>query len=260
MIKHISKNKKIKLYLQSKLSQMTQQDISNNFDNIINNTSDLEFYAYFHHLFKQSPNYKNFDISKTQYQKKLYERKFKTIKDITNINNKHILDIGQEDYYYSSLYNNNNTNTKMDGINVSLSMNYKGDKSKIKIYDGVNIPYLPNTFDIVVTHMVLHHVMNNYDKLLMDVYRVLKDGGVFIIEDHDFTDQITNNFIDIYHYLYEMVESIDFNTDYYNNYEIRRFKKEELLDTLQNIGFKNPKFIINDNNNYLNKYYLVVYK
>lgn len=260
MIKHICKNKQVKSYLQSKLSQMTQQDISNNFDHIINNTSDLEFYAYYHHLFINSPNYKNFDTSKSQYQKNLYQRKFKTIKSITNINNKHILDIGQEDYYYANLYNNNNTNTKMDGINVSLSMNYKGDKSQIQIYDGVNIPFNNDTFDIVVMHMVLHHVINNYNELLKDIYRVLKNGGVFIIEDHNFTNETTNNFIDVYHYLYEMVESMEFNTDYYNNYEIRRFTKDELLVTLKDIGFKNPKFIINDNNNYLNKYYLAIYK
>jgi hypothetical protein len=56
-----------------------------------------------------------------------------------------------------------------------------------------------------------------------------------------------------------MVESTKFNTEYYNGYSIRRFKKEDLVNELEKIGFKNPQFTINKYNP-LNKYYLVIKK
>jgi SAM-dependent methyltransferase len=235
-------------------------DISRDFDYIVNNTTDLEFYAHYHNIFVNSPLFKNFDENKTKYQKELYERKFKTIKNMINVVNKRMLDIGQEDYYYSELFNKNRSITKMEGINVSLTLNYKGDKSNIKIYDGYNIPYPNNTFDIVVMHMVLHHVIDHYEDLLKDIYRVLKSSGTLIIEDHDFVNEYTNDFIDVFHFLYEMVESTTFNIDYYNNYVIRRFRKEDLVKDLLSIGFKSYKIIMNNKHNPLAKYYLIVSK
>jgi len=258
MIKNVCKNVTMKNYLKHKINDMLQTDISNDFDFIVDSTSDLEFYAYYHEKFVKSPLYKNFDVNKMNYQKVLYERKFNTIKKMVNINNKYILDIGQEDAYYSKLFND--ANAKMVGINVNLTMNYKGDKSSIIIYDGTNIPFPNGTFDIIVIHMVLHHVMTNYYELLTDIYRVLKKSGVLIIEDHDFTDERTSNFIDIYHCLYEMVESVEFNMDYYNNYEIRRFTKNNLTKDLTKIGFKINKVVAGQNNNPLKKFYLIANK
>lgn len=252
MIKNVCKDMILKQSLQKKLGDMLKINISNNFDIIVNSTTDLEFYAYYHEKFVKSPLYKNFNNSKVSYQKALYQRKYNMIKKLVNVHNKHILDVGQEDNYYSSLFDN------MVGINVDLTMNYTGDKKGIIIYDGLHIPYGDNVFDVVVIHMVLHHVIHNYFELLIDIYRVLKKGGYFIIEDHDFTDERTNNFIDIYHCLYEMVQSVEFNVDYYNHYEIRRFKKDELIMDLKKIGFKIDKIIYDKNP--LKKYYLVAKK
>jgi SAM-dependent methyltransferase len=257
MIKSICVDQNIKQFLRNKIENMLKMNISKDFDYIINNTSDLEFYAYYHNLFIKSPLYKNFEINKTKYQKDLYKKKFEIIKTMTNIKNKYILDIGQEDGYYAKLYNDNGA--KMEGINVDLTMNYKGDKSSIKIYDGVNIPFDNDTFDIVIIHMVLHHVINNWKELLKDIYRVLKKDGVLIIEDHDFKDDKHNALIDIYHCLYEMVESVDYNVKYYNEYTIRRFRKEELLEELKNIGFVNPKLTMMKHT-MLNKFYLIINK
>lgn len=46
-------------------------------------------------------------------------------------------------------------------------------------YDGVNIPFESNCFDMVYCRQVLEHVVYP-NKLLLDVYRVLRPGGVFI--------------------------------------------------------------------------------
>jgi len=51
-------------------------------------------------------------------------------------------------------------------------------KGNLKIGNAENLPYLNNSFDVVVIMDVLEHV-NNPEKVISEVYRVLKPGGVF---------------------------------------------------------------------------------
>lgn len=46
-------------------------------------------------------------------------------------------------------------------------------------YDGVNLPYPDNTFDIVYSRQVFEHVRHP-EALLREIRRVLKPGGVFV--------------------------------------------------------------------------------
>ena len=254
IIKTLCNDKKIQSILLRKLEYTMHKPLRDDFDFIVDNTTDLEFYAYYHHKFSLTPSYKHLEKTKAEYQKQVYEKKFATIKSLVDITNKSVIDIGQEDCYYSKLFRQNSAD--MSAINIQLSMGYTCDKSCIKIYDGHNVPYKDNMFDVALLHMVLHHVIDNSQALLTDIHRILKPGGTLVIEDHDFTDQTTNDLIDVYHFLYELVEAKKFNTDYYNNYTIRRFTKEELLKSLSAIGFVNPKF----QHGKLNKYYFVIRK
>ena len=45
-------------------------------------------------------------------------------------------------------------------------------------YDGINLPYQDNFFDLIYSHQVLEHVRHP-DNLLKNVFRVLKPGGYF---------------------------------------------------------------------------------
>ena len=47
-----------------------------------------------------------------------------------------------------------------------------------RTYDGINLPYEDNFFDLIYSHQVLEHVRHP-DDLLKDVFRVLKPGGYF---------------------------------------------------------------------------------
>jgi ubiquinone/menaquinone biosynthesis C-methylase UbiE len=53
-------------------------------------------------------------------------------------------------------------------------------KAELKIYDGVNLPFPDNFFDYIVSSSVLEHV-SFPEKLLNDVFRVLKPGGRFLL-------------------------------------------------------------------------------
>lgn len=48
--------------------------------------------------------------------------------------------------------------------------------------EAENLPYEDNSFDLVVAAFVIVH-LKNLDKFFEEVYRVLKDGGVFILSN-----------------------------------------------------------------------------
>lgn len=51
--------------------------------------------------------------------------------------------------------------------------------SEFLVYDGVNIPFKDNSFDIIYSNQVFEHV-EHPKELLREVHRVLKPGGYFI--------------------------------------------------------------------------------
>ena len=256
MIRSVYDTQQGKQILIGHLTSLLKMNISNDIDKIAHATSDIEFLSYYHNKFVNSSRYNTFDRDKVAHQKVVYKRKFDDINELVNVKGKRMLDIGAEDRYYSQLYKN--AGARMDAINIEFNMAYVGDKSNIKIYDGYNIPFESDTFDIVLIHMVLHHVIKDHELLLKDVYRVLKPGGQLIIEEHNFNDDIVNDLIDIYHFSYELIVSRKFNFQYYNEYAIRRFTYDELHDELQNMGFKEFKY--SPRRGPLNKYYVVVLK
>uniref|UniRef100_A0A6C0EAU0 Methyltransferase type 11 domain-containing protein n=1 Tax=viral metagenome TaxID=1070528 RepID=A0A6C0EAU0_9ZZZZ len=98
-----------------------------------------------------------------------------------NFNNKQykILDLGCGKCCISAhLENMGHSVTSLDVVNL-------GSCKKPKIFDGKNIPYDDNTFDIVLCSFVLHHT-NTWKKLLLEMKRVAK--YVIIVENTPETD------------------------------------------------------------------------
>lgn len=58
---------------------------------------------------------------------------------------------------------------------------------------------------------MLHHV-KNLDKLLQDIKRVLKPGGILIIIEHNIYDDYDHLMLDVLHMLYEYL--VDKNKEY----------------------------------------------
>lgn len=200
--------------------------------------SDLEWYAYYHEKFKTSEFYKNYKEIKLKKLSYSYDRTTSILNKTLNLENKKILDLGAENCYMAKkmqkLYNSDVTS-----MNIGEIGSYeKTEECEIVLYDGVNIPKKDNSQDIVILLMTIHH-MEKYIDTLKNVYRVLKNNGKVFIKEHKFENGIIgNDFVDVLHFIYELVLNSKFNSEYYNDYYIKRIQKNQLDHTMKCIGFK----------------------
>lgn len=59
-------------------------------------------------------------------------------------------------------------------------------KSRYIIYDGENLPFKENTFDIVIANQVLEHV-EDIENTIKEIRRILKRNGIFYIRSPDYS-------------------------------------------------------------------------
>ena len=79
--------------------------------------------------------------------------------------------------------------SKLEATGLSL------DKVEYKLADAENLPFEDNTFDIIVSGMVLGLVVDQ-EKVLSEIYRVLKPGGEIAVSTHgpEWYCEFTENF------------------------------------------------------------------
>ena len=107
---------------------------------------------------------------------------------------------------------------------------------------------------------MLHHV-ENLDKLLKEIKRILKPGGVILIIEHDCKEDYDHMIIDILHTLYEFIVDKDYNSinnpsysQYYNWSEWDYiFNKYEFSFLKSNYIFTN----VDNDSRYDNIYYAI---
>ena len=112
------------------------------------------------------------------------------------------------------------------------------DGFNYKDYDGVNIPYDDNSFDLISMFMVFHHV-NRPNELMSEIKRVTKKGGLILLREHDTeNNNMYKKLFTLEHYLYNIFyDKIDFEKfkkEYYDNY----YSKSELIKMFSDNGFK----------------------
>lgn len=86
---------------------------------------------------------------------------------------RNILDIGCGLRPYEQFFDRH----KYTGIDIEVSGRDKDDKKPDRFFDGLNIPFENNSFDIAICTEVLEHCINP-DKLLSEIYRILKKDGI----------------------------------------------------------------------------------
>jgi ubiquinone/menaquinone biosynthesis C-methylase UbiE len=110
-------------------------------------------------------------------------------------------------------------------------------------YDGINIPYEDNYFDLVSCFMVLHHV-EYLDQLVIEINRVIKKNGFLLLKEHASPNIYMDYVIYIEHMLYsiksENVGYDDFVSDYYQ----KTYSINGMVEYLEKFGFE-PQFISN---------------
>ncbi|MFQ6083608.1 MAG: class I SAM-dependent methyltransferase [Candidatus Aminicenantia bacterium] len=59
----------------------------------------------------------------------------------------------------------------------------------MKVADATDLPFSENSFDAVFAFGILHHI-ENWQKAISEIYRVLKPGGYFSFEEFFFKSRI----------------------------------------------------------------------
>ena len=93
-----------------------------------------------------------------------------------------VLDLGCGTGNSQNLFKSKKVNIEWVGLDIENSPEVAARTTQsddFYTYDGVTIPFKENYFDLIYSNQVLEHVRQP-EKLLADVYRVLKPGGYFI--------------------------------------------------------------------------------
>jgi len=114
-----------------------------------------------------------------------------------------LLDIGCGNCYFTCAMKNY---LRLNEDNVYGLDIIKKENDLIKnyyMYDGANIPFNANTFNIITMFQVLHHIPpKQLSGMLVGIHNILTDDGYLIIKEHDCTNDEMTMLIDIQHYLY----------------------------------------------------------
>lgn len=112
-----------------------------------------------------------------------------------------ILDFGCGDGNSSRYILKHFPNATIYGIDVSeesiAQANQKGlSNVAFKSFNGADIPFGDNEFDLVFTSMVFHHIEHSlHQEILKEIYRVLKIGGRFYNFEHNPNNPLTRKVV-----------------------------------------------------------------
>lgn len=174
------------------------------------------------------------------------------------------LDIGSNNGYITKLFGEK-INLKAKHIyGVDLKTFYKQTIIPtsgfiFKNYDGYNLPFDENFFDIITCSMVLHHVQY-YNILLASIHRVLKTHGILLLKEHNVTSQGIDNLVYIEHMLYSILEHHMEYEAFIHSYKQYTFSQCAINDILLRFGFKLIAVINKQKINPTKSYYALYYK
>ena len=108
-----------------------------------------------------------------------------------------VLDLGCGDGVSELFMQRYFSNWNVEGIDVSkesieMAKQQRLPNAVFNVYDGINIPFADNSFDIVFVAGVLHHVaFHLHEAMIGEMKRVLKKGGRLIIYEHNPLNPLT---------------------------------------------------------------------
>ncbi len=109
---------------------------------------------------------------------------------------------------------------------------YKNDRIKFIYMDGQNIDFKDHSMDIVCISNTLHHLPDK-EKVLLEMKRVLKTDGLFIINEMFCDDQSQKQLSHVQ--LHHLQAELDTLLGISHN---RTFEKQQILSLAENIGLK----------------------
>ena len=137
--------------------------------------------------------------NKNKESNKSFENIKTLLKDI-NINNNVFVDIGcgsgvltnliKKEYKFNIVHcfeTNNYINPKFNDIEINMIKNAV-----------INLP--DKSVDLILCNFSLHHIQE-INKIINEIKRILKQGGYLIIQEHDNTSDKQKELLDFYHYI-----------------------------------------------------------
>ena len=112
-----------------------------------------------------------------------------------------ILDFGCGDGNSSLYIRKHFPNANIFGVDVSEKSIEKAKSKNIsgtefKVFDGLKMPYGDESFEVVFTSMVFHHIEHKlHQGILNEIYRVLKQGGRFYNFEHNPNNPLTRKVV-----------------------------------------------------------------
>lgn len=75
---------------------------------------------------------------------------------------------------------------------LDIAKSLYSDAAEFKLFDGKSIPVADDSYDLVFTACVFHHIPNDeHVKLFKEIFRVLKPGGIIVIFEHNPLNPLT---------------------------------------------------------------------
>lgn len=101
----------------------------------------------------------------------------------------------------------------------------------IQKIDATNISFADSSFDVLLANHILEHIPA-YDKAMKEFYRVLKPGGIAILQT-PFSKRLVKNFED------SGIDTKDLKKYFYAQHDhVRVFSEADFLQALKNAGFE----------------------
>ncbi|MEG6568637.1 methyltransferase domain-containing protein [Thermoanaerobacterium thermosaccharolyticum] len=123
------------------------------------------------------------------------------------------------------------------GLDLTKRMIEKAEKNREKLNiknvefivgDVENIPLQDGKFDVVISDCVINHAKDK-EKVYREIYRVLKDGGRFVISDVVSIDRLPE----------EIVNDPDAWADCFGG----AIPEEDYIKAIKNVGFKDVQYL-----------------
>ena len=178
---------------------------------------------------------RNFTIFSPNTIRKIKVMKIK--KMVGGTFNSKIIDIGSADGSFASLLLRHNNFVAVDMDEESMKKNCAKRKIIMKISD--RLPFKDNSFDYVLCFEFLEHQKRNTAiKIIREIYRILKEDGVFVFSTPNYL-RLTTFFRDLvgkkrkYPIPVGRLEGIEHRDFHYYEFSI-----PELREILKRVGFK----------------------
>lgn len=79
---------------------------------------------------------------------------------------------------------------------IEIAKSKKNNQTKFNHFNGENIPFNDNSFDVIFTACVFHHIdFKLHENLFTEIFRVLKPGGKFYIFEHNPWNPVTRHIV-----------------------------------------------------------------